>query len=44
LNERSWDCDGCGASHDRDVNSAINILRLGLSAQPREDESRRIAA
>ena len=43
LNERSWICDGCGASHDRDVNSAINILRLGLSAQPRDDESRRAA-
>lgn len=33
LNERSWICDGCGASHDRDVNSAINILNLALSAQ-----------
>ena len=34
------DYDGCGASHDRDVNSAINILRLGRSASPRGDESR----
>ena len=40
LNERRWVCDGCGASHDRDVNSAINILRLGRSASPRGDESR----
>jgi len=40
LNEREWICDGCGASHDRDVNSAINILRLGRSAAPRVDESR----
>jgi len=40
LNERCWVCDGCGASHDRDVNSAINILRLGRSASLRGDESR----
>jgi IS605 OrfB family transposase len=28
LSVREWSCD-CGASHDRDINSAKNILRLG---------------
>jgi transposase len=26
---RDWICSGCGASHDRDINSAFNILALG---------------
>ena len=29
---RDWNCPICGAVHDRDVNSAINILRLGHEA------------
>ena len=29
LCERVWRCDDCGAVHDRDVNAARNILRLG---------------
>ena len=29
LRMRHWDCLGCGASHDRDVNAARNILRVG---------------
>jgi len=32
LRERVWRCDGCGAVHDRDVNAARNILRLGQQA------------
>jgi transposase len=29
LGVREWICEECGQVHDRDVNSAINILRLG---------------
>jgi IS605 OrfB family transposase len=30
LGIRHWKCDFCGSEHDRDVNAARNIARLGL--------------
>lgn len=29
LSVRDWTCDQCGVTHDRDINAAINILRIG---------------
>lgn len=43
LNKREWICSGCGASHDRDVNSAVVILSRALSAERLGQESRRAA-
>ncbi|MFF4346159.1 RNA-guided endonuclease InsQ/TnpB family protein [Streptomyces sp. NPDC001530] len=31
LNVRNWTCEGCGTTHDRDVNAAINLKAAGLA-------------
>jgi len=32
LSVRVWNCEVCGAVHDRDVNAALNILAAGQAA------------
>ena len=37
LRDRNWQCNDCGAVHDRDRNAAINIFRVGASTLDGED-------
>lgn len=32
LAQRQWDCAWCGATHDRDVNAAINLRNMAVSS------------
>ena len=34
LRVRHWECPECGHAHDRDVNAARNILRVGAERRP----------
>jgi putative transposase len=43
LGMRTWKCSGCGASHDRDINAARNVLMLAQSALRPAEESREVS-
>ncbi|MGE5373382.1 MAG: RNA-guided endonuclease InsQ/TnpB family protein, partial [Phycisphaerales bacterium] len=39
LSERVHGCPGCGLAMDRDLNAALNILRLGMQSLHQIDRS-----
>ena len=39
LRDRTWQCNDCSTTHDRDRNAAINIFRVGASTHEGEDVS-----
>lgn len=39
LSVRSWECSDCGSVHDRDINSAVVILRIGSGRDLKGDSN-----
>ena len=44
LRVREWQCSACGADHDRDVNSALNILAIAARSAAGPVVESRVAA